>query len=88
MSINGLLQKLRVHKFSSEDSRSAKLRSEYNELLNRLSDIRNNYNFIDNPSSIDALIYEENATLCRLRELYSEAREHSMTLEAFEIDKK
>lgn len=88
MIINDILMKLKVHKNTGDDEKCARLRSEYNELLNRLSDIRNNYNFTDNPSSIDALIYEENATLCRLQELYREAREHSMTLEAFEINKK
>ena len=67
---------------------NSELRKEYNMLLSRLSDIRRNFNFADNPSAIDALIYEENATLCRLHELYSEARRKGMTLEAFELDQK
>lgn len=67
---------------------NSELRREYNMLLSKLSDIRSNFNFTDNPSTIDALIYEENAALCRLRELYSEARKNGMTLEAFELDQK
>ncbi|MCH5204120.1 MAG: hypothetical protein J1F03_05185 [Oscillospiraceae bacterium] len=88
MSINDILLKFKIHKASADDRKSESIRKEYNELLNRLSDIRSNYNFIDNPSSIDALIYEENAALCRLQELYREAREYSITLEAFERNKK
>ena len=88
MSINDILLKFKIHKASADDQKSESIRKEYNELLNRLSDIRSNYNFIDNPSSIDALIYEENAALCRLQELYREARESSITLEAFERNKK
>ena len=88
MTLSDFLFKLKIHKNSEEDERNARLRREYNELLGRLSDIRNNYNFTDNPSAIDALIYEENAALCRLQELYREARECNMTLEAFSLDKK
>lgn len=88
MTLNGILHKLGLHRADKEDEKTAKLKSEYNELLNRLSDIRNNFDYTDNPSSIDALIYEENATLCRLRELYSEARERSVTIDAFDSSKK
>ncbi len=70
------------------DEKTVKLKKEYNELLNRLSDIRRNFNFTDNPSAIDALIYEENATLCRLHELFREAKENNVTLEMFELNQK
>ena len=81
MKIREILSRLGGRK--NADSDSLKLRDEYNMLLERLSDIRCNFNFTDNPASIDALIYEENATLCRLQELYREARERGMKLEAF-----
>ena len=87
MTLNDLLLRFRIQKDSS-DEKNKKLRREYNELLSHLSDIRSNYNFTDNPSAIDALIYEENAALCRLQELYREARELNMTLEAFPVDEK
>ena len=70
------------------DEKTVKLKKEYNELLNRLSDIRRNFNFTDNPSAIDALIYEENAALCRLHELFREAKENNVTLEMFELNQK
>ena len=70
----------------SQDMQSVRLRNEYSELLNRLSEIRLNFNFTDNPSQIDALIYEENAVLCRLKELYRSAKSSGMKLEAFEFD--
>ena len=70
------------------DEKAFKLKKEYNELLNRLSDIRRNFNFTDNPSAIDALIYEENAALCRLHELFSEAKKNNVTLEMFELNQK
>lgn len=86
MKIKDIL--LKFAKANKTDEKSAKLRKEYIELLNRLSDIRSNYNFTDNPSTIDALIYEENAALCRLQELYSEAKKNSITLEAYELNQK
>lgn len=70
------------------DKNRTRLRREYDALLNRLSDIRHNFNYIDNPSSIDALIFEENATLCRLQQLIAEAKSSGMRLEAFELDQK
>ena len=88
MNIKDFFLKFKAHKEPQEDKKSQRLRREYNELLNRLSEIRSNFDFIDNPTSIDALIYEENATLCRLQELYREARERNMKLEAFSVDKK
>ena len=68
------------------DKRSVRFRCEYNELLNRLSEIRLNFDLTDNPSQIDALIYEENAVLCRLRTLFQEAKSCGIRLEAFKLD--
>ena len=87
MTLNDVLLKLKIHK-NTEEEENKNLRREYNELLSHLSDIRSNYNFTDNPSAIDALIYEENAALCRLHELYREARERNIKLEAFPVDEK
>lgn len=86
MKIKDILLKLMKRK--STENENTKLRSEYNRLLDRLSDIRTNFDHTDDPFSIDALIYEENATLCRLQELYHQARKNKITLEAFELDQK
>ncbi len=79
---------MKIIKRKNTENENAKLRREYNRLLDRLSDIRTNFDYTDDPFSIDALIYEENATICRLHELYQQARKNKITLEAFELDQK
>ena len=79
---------MKIIKRKNTENENTKLRREYNRLLDRLSDIRTNFDHTDDPFSIDALIFEENATICRLHELYSIARKNKITLEAFELDQK
>lgn len=55
-----------------------------NELTGRLADIRANYGFAEDSQTIEALIYEENAILCRLDALIREARENGMSIQPFE----
>ena len=61
-----------------------KLSRQYTYLLQRLSDIRSNYDFAVQAEAIDSLIYEENAVLAKLSALYKHARAENLTLEIFE----
>lgn len=53
-------------------------------LVERLADIRGAFNMVQDDDTIDALIYEENAVLCRLAALYKQARAEGITLEIYE----
>ena len=67
-----------------EEERRRAFAKEYNDLSERLADIRNNFDAVTDPPSIDALIFEENAVLCRLEQLNHEARAEGITLEIYE----
>lgn len=60
---------------SPDEYRRQEFIEEYNALSERLHQIRSNYDFVSEDAEIDALIYEENAVLCRLSSMYSRARE-------------
>lgn len=60
---------------SSDERRSQELLREYEELTQRLEQIRSFFDLAQEDSDIDALIYEENAVQCRLSALYQRARE-------------
>lgn len=81
MKIMGLLPKNRIEK---DDTNRKKLAHECNELTERLTDIRANFNNVTDTATIDALIYEENAVLCRLEQLFREARADGITIEPHE----
>lgn len=70
---------------TAQQIRQQKLSHEYSELTQRLTQIRTNFNFADEPDVIDALIYEENSTLARLSQLYKEARASRLSLEIYEL---
>lgn len=53
-------------------------------LVERLSDIRAAFDMAQDDDTIDALIYEENAVLCRLAALYKQARAEGISLEIYE----
>lgn len=76
-----MLKGLLKHRPTSEESRARAFRKEYGELLDRLECIRANFDNVSEVSDIDALIYEENAVLCRLSALYRQARETGIRLE-------
>ena len=61
--------------------RATAFKREYDDLKDRLDSIRANYDNVSDEPSIDALIYEENAVLCRLSALYRRARENGIRLE-------
>lgn len=54
------------------------------ELTDRLCDVRANFNIITDERTIDALIFEENALLCRIEALHHEARERGITVQPFQ----
>ena len=57
---------------------------ECSALTERLADIRCNFDAVTDPPEIDALIFEENAVLCRLEQLYREARTEGISVEIYE----
>lgn len=63
------------------DHRKNEFLRQYTELTERLSTIRANYDMVTDESTIDALIYEENAVLSKLSGLYKQARAQGITLE-------
>lgn len=70
------------------DERREAVRKEYSELLEKLSDIRRNFDFAEDESCVDALIFEENAVVKRLEKLLCEAKESGLSIEFYEIAKK
>ncbi|MBD5383514.1 MAG: DUF2508 family protein [Ruminococcaceae bacterium] len=85
MKISGLLSK---KEGSGTETRKKTFSRECSELTERLADIRANFDNVTDTASIDALIYEENAVLCRLEQLYREARAEGITVELYERTKK
>ncbi|MDE6733407.1 MAG: DUF2508 family protein [Oscillospiraceae bacterium] len=53
------------------------------ELTEQLADVRTNFDFVTDERAIDALIYEENALLCKIESLNREARERGIRIEPF-----
>ena len=66
---------------TAEESPARAFKRESDDLKDRLDSIRANYDNVSDEPSIDALIYEENAVLCRLSALYRRARENGIRLE-------
>ncbi len=66
------------------DKRAALLEETYTELLQQLEDVRAMFDFATDNSMIDALIYEENALLCRLEKIYKDARAEGISLRTYE----
>lgn len=69
------------------DAEKAQLASQYAELLERLEQIRTNFNHVTDSAAIDALIYEENAVLTRLGALYRTARAAGLEFDIYENKK-
>ena len=53
-------------------------------LTEQLEDVRANFDFVTDERAIDALIYEENALICRIESLHREARERGINVQPFE----
>ena len=60
---------------SPDECRKQDFIEEYTALSERLHQIRSNYDLVSEDAEIDALIFEENAVLCRLSSMYTKARE-------------
>lgn len=71
-------------RITPEQRRRQELIREYEELSERLEQIRTCFDLADEESAIDALIYEENAVQCRLAALNRKAREMGAHVEHFE----
>lgn len=69
------------------DKSKLRLAGQYTYLLERLGDIRSNFDFVTDEDEIDSLIYEENAVLAKLAALYKQARAEGIALEIFEQKK-
>lgn len=83
-----LLEKLTRKTDPAEDERRSVFAKRCAELTERLADVRMNFNNVTDPQTIDALIFEENAVLCRLEQLYREARAAGVSVELHERGKK
>ena len=53
-------------------------------LTEQLQDVRANFDIVTDERAIDALIYEENALICRIESLHREARELGLSVQPFE----
>ncbi len=78
------LDKFTKRRTSPEDERRRAFAREYIVLIERLADIRANFDAVCESSAIDALIFEENAVLCRLEQLYREARAEGISVEIYD----
>lgn len=76
-----MLKNLMNRRPTAEESRARAFKKEYDELKDRLDCIRTNFDNVSADSDIDALIFEENAVLCRISALYRQARESGIRLE-------
>lgn len=79
-----LLDKLKKNAETHKESRRKALARECSELTERLADIRANFDAVIDPPAIDALIFEENAVICRLEQLYREARLEGISVEIYD----
>ena len=80
MIIKELIEKLaKTRKTKADYERESYIRDYYG-LLRQLSDIRRNFDFIEDEPAIEAIIYEENAVVCRLEHLIRMAKKEHITL--------
>ena len=68
----------------AEEKRREYFERSCSRLTEQLNNIRANYDMTTDADTIDALIYEENAVLCRLDSLYKQARSEGVTLDMHE----
>ncbi len=72
---------------SPEEKRLDMLRKTYTELIERLNDIHTMFDFATDSAIIDALIFEENAVLSRLEQIYKDARAEGLALPVYSGEK-
>ena len=67
-----------------DDSEREDIARRINTLTEQLADVHVNVGFVTDERLIDALIYEENALLCRIESVHREARERGVTIQPYE----
>ncbi len=67
-----------------DDSEREDIARRINTLTEQLADVHVNFGFVTDERLIDALIYEENALLCRIESVHREARERGVTIQPYE----
>ena len=67
-----------------DDSEREDIAKRISALTEQLDDVRANFDFVTDERTIDALIYEENALICRIESVHREARERGITVQPFE----
>lgn len=72
---------------SPEDTRREFYQKRCDELTQQLHDIRANFNFVNDPQYIDALIFAENSVTCQLGQLYKDARAEGIKIQLYERNK-
>lgn len=83
-----LLEKIRPAQTAPEDERREFYRLRCGELTEELEEIRNNFNFAEEPGTIDSLIYAEKSVTCMLEQLIRSAKEEGISIEMHERKKK
>lgn len=66
------------------DTRREFYKKRCEELTRQLADIRTNYDFVNDPQYIDALIFAENSVTCQLGQLYKDARGEGISIQFHE----
>ena len=79
-----IISELFFRKKQEHNSSAAELSQSLTELTERLYDIRSAFDLSTDEAVIQALIFEENAVLCRLSALYKKARTEGIRLEFYE----
>ena len=69
------------------NAESVEFERRYSELLERLDNVRRTFDFVSDEQAIEAAIYEENAVIRLLEQLYRDAREKGISLEIHERGK-
>ena len=66
------------------DNEREELAKRIGVLTEQLDDVRANFDIVTDERTIVALIYEENALLCRIESLRHEARERGFAIQPYE----
>lgn len=79
-----LLTKLGKSRNLLSENEREELAKRIGVLTEQLDDVRANFDIVTDERTIDALIYEENALLCRIESLRHEARERGFVIQPYE----
>lgn len=82
--MKGLLRIFTPTEKNAENERRAELERRCTALEEQLRDVRSRFELAEEPDIIDALIFEENAVLRRLSQVYKEAREEGVSIQVHE----